>query len=262
MEIPTKYYFVGTYLPTLSFDTKPEMNFWELLTLLRDNLTERDFDKVRSIRRLYDLLNLRYIWLEQPIDPFGQLDEGQLEDAIVTGIGLPDYVYDFIQAHEKNSDRIRHFPFLLTQFFKYTEFHNFEFLSWYLDFERKLRLILTGFRAKKMGKDLNVELQYEDPEEDLIAQLLAQKDDKAFEPPEGFQELKQIFDKYSDDPIGLQRAVDVYRFETIEKQLEDGDPFSITRILAYVIEFIIIHKWFELDEKEGKKIIDTIAKEV
>ncbi len=262
MHIPMKYYYVGTYLPTLSFDTKPELNFWQLLTLLSDNLSEYDFNKVRSIRRLYDLFNLRSIWLEQPIDPYGQLDEGLLKDALVSGIGLPEYVYDFMLAYEKNEDRIRHFPSLLTKFFKNSEFQHDPFLKWYLEFERKLRLVLVGFRAKKLGKDLSVELQYEDPEEDFIAQLLAQKDEKVFEPPEGYEDLKHIFEKHFNDPMGLQREIDGYRFNAIESQLEEVDSFSITRILAYVIQFIIVNKWFELDEKEGKNIVDTIVKEV
>ena len=42
--------------------------------------------------------------------------------------------------------------------------------------EREIRLILVALRAKKFGRDLLLELQYEDSDTDFIAQMLAQKD--------------------------------------------------------------------------------------
>ena len=131
----------------------------------------------------------------------------------------------------------------------------------YLNFERELRLVMAAFRAKKLRYDLSVELQYEDPEEELIAQLLAQRDAKTFEPPEKYQEIKTIFEKEGDHPLALQKAIDQYRFEKIENLIDMADIFSIERILAYLLQFIIIEKWFELDKDKGIDIVDTILKE-
>lgn len=257
----TKYYFVGTLLPSLSFDVPPEMSFARLGQVLQDNLTHRDYDKVLVIRRFFDIFNLRSLWLGEPLDPRGELDELSLEEAIANRAGLPDFIYEFLDAHEKTEDRVRHFPFLLAKFFKSAESLNDPFLRSYINFERELRLVLIGFRAKKLGRDLSVELQYEDPEEDLIAQLLAQKDAKSYEPPEKYRELKVLFEKYGDDPLALQRALDEYRFETIDNLVDLADTFSIERILAYLTQLIIIEKWFELDNAKGIQIVDNIVKE-
>ncbi|WP_068468309.1 DUF2764 family protein [Candidatus Protochlamydia phocaeensis] len=256
-----KYYYVGTYLPPLSFDSPPDITFAEFDTLIRDNLTKRDYEKTKVIRAYYDILNLRSLWLREELDPRGELDRLELEEALVNHVGLPDYVYDFIAAHEKAEERVRHFPFLLAKFFQSAAEETDPFLREYLNFERELRLVWTGYRAKKLGRDLSVELQYEDPEEDLIAQLLAQKDAKVFEPPEKYQELKVMFEKYGDDPLALQQALDQYRVAYIEGMVDMADAFSIERILAYMAQLIIIEKWFELDKNKGKEIVDTIVKE-
>lgn len=257
----TKYYFVGTRLPSLSFDAPPEISFPELDGLLRDNLTQKDYAKTLVLRRLFDILNLRFFWLEEELDPRGELSSGALEEALISRVGLPEYVYDFIDKYPKKEDRIHHFPFLLAKFFQSSENLRDPFLRHYLGFEREMRLVMTAFRAKKLGRDLSVELQYENPEEDLIAQLLAQQDAKSYEPPEKYRELKILFDKFGDQPMALEKALDEYRFNVIESLVDLADVFSIERILAYLAEFILIEKWFELDAVKGIQIVDTIAKE-
>lgn len=257
------YYYVGTAIPSLSFDSRPEISLTEFDFLLRDNLTKTDFLKTHVIRNLYDILNLRSFWLGEEIDPWGNLDQNELEDALVSVVGLPDYVYDFLDTYPKLEDRLRQFPRLLSDFF----IHSISelpdgFLKEYIKFEREWRLVFAGFRAKKLGRDLSVELQYENPEDDLIAQLLAQKDAKTFMPPEKYDELKIIFDKFSEEPMLLQRALDEYRFNKIDELVGMADTFSINRLLAYMAQLIIVQKWFELDKTKGIQIVDTIVKEL
>ncbi len=256
-----KYYFIGTLLPSLSFDIAPEISFARLEILLRDNLTSRDYEKTLVIRRFFDILNLRALWLGEELDPRGELTRLEIDEALAGRTGLPDYVFDFLDAHPHTNDRIRHFPFLLAKFFQSGESIKDPFLRHYLNFERELRLVMTAFRAKKLGRDLSVELQYENPEEDLIAQLLAQKDAKTFEPPEKYKDLKVLFEKYGDDPLALQKTLDAYRFEMIDSFVDMADAFSIERILAYLTQLIIVENWFELDKAKGMKIVENIVKE-
>lgn len=255
------YYFVGARLPSLSLEAPPDINFSTLNTLLKDNLSQRDYDKTKVMRLFYDILNLRALWAEEELDPRGELNGLELEEALINNVGLPDYVFDFLARHHTLEDRLHHFPYLVAKFFKAAEQEQDPFLREYFKFERELRLVMTGFRAKKLGRDLSVELQYEDPEEDLIAQLLAQKDAKVFEPPDKYAELKVLFDQYGDDPLKLQKALDEYRFNYIDQLVDMSDAFSIERILAYMAQLIIIEKWFELDKKKGMEIVDLIVKE-
>lgn len=255
------YYYLGTVLPSLSFEEPPEISFDEFVQLLQINLTANDYEKTLVLRRLYDILNLQAFWMGEPLYSQGQFDETELEDALVSQVGLPDYVYDFLLRHESKSDRLRHFPSLLSTAFVTESQKGEGFLRDYLKFEREWRLVFAGFRAKKLGRDLAVELQYEDPNDELVAQILSQKDAKAYDPPERYQDLKVLFDEYGDDPLALQQQLALYRFKHIESMIRMDDVFSINRILAYMAQLMIVEEWFALDQNKGMEIVDKIVKE-
>ncbi|MDP1879691.1 MAG: DUF2764 family protein [Parachlamydiaceae bacterium] len=256
------YYYVGTYLPSLSFDLAPEITLARLELLLQDNLTPADYEKTKILRRFYDILNLRSLWLGEEFDPFGEMKIFEIGEALISNQGLPAYVYEFIESNPLKEDRIRHFPFLVTKFFQSGKEIRDPFLRHYLNFERELRLVMTALRAKKLNRNLAEELQFEDPEEAFIAELFAIKDFKAEDLPDNYKEIKVIFDKYGDEPLALQKAIDEYRFNKIDQLVELSDTFSIERILAYLAQFIIVQKWFELDNDKGIRMVETLVKDI
>lgn len=258
----TKYYYVGTYLPTLSFQVRPEISFNELMVLLKDNLTERDYEKTIVLRRFFDILNLRSFWLGEEFDPYGELSLENINDVLINRNGLPEYVYDFLETFHSKEERIQNFPFLLVKYFQSASELKDCFLKKYLFFERDLRLIMTAFRVKKLGWDLKHEFQYENLEEELIAQLLTFQDAKHFELPQKYEGIKKIFDAFADDPLELQKAIDNYRVAEIEQMVDSADGFSRDSILAYLARFIIIQRWFELDRARGMQIVETLVKEI
>lgn len=257
----SQYYYIGSILPKLSFEHAPEINFSELDVLLKDNLSPKDYQKTKAIRRFFDILNLRALWIDESIDPHGEMSAREIEEALINNEGLPDYIFDFLARYHAKEERLQHFPFLLAQFFKQAEQDKDPFLRAYFKFERELRLVMTGFRAKRLGRDLDKEMEYEDPEEELIAELISQKNAKIFEPPEKYEEIKLFYEKFGDDPLLLQKALDEYRFNFIDQLVDMSDVFSIERILAYMAQLIIVEKWFELDKAKGMKMVDTIVKE-
>jgi len=253
----TQYIFTTSSLPPLKIGEAPEITFEQLDTLLYENLNPRDYKQTEILRRLYDILNIRALWKGDSFDPHGNLDENDLEEAVVDQTDLPKYVNDFLDTHKTKEERLKYFPILISLFFKEEIKHADPFLKKYLDFERKLQLVLVGFRAKKLKRNLEKELQFEDPNEDLIAQILAQKNAPEFEPPEGFEELKAIFEAHQDNPIKLYQSLCEFRFDNIEK-LMGNDTFSFSKILGFMAELIIVEKWMELDQKKGMEIIDEI----
>ena len=262
------YYFLASLLPPLRLGNPPELSFSDLVFYLRTNLHHKDLERSVVIRRYYDLLNLRLLWLSgadgerlaAELDRHGNLDEQGLEEALITHLGLPDYVYDYMERYESREDRLSHFAALLAAYYKYEIAHASGFLREYLIFERDWRLVLTGFRAKQLGRDRSVELQYEDSDDDIVRQLLAQRDADHYEPPVQYRDLKEVFEEHSKDPLALHQALCLFCFDKIEGMLEN-DIFSIDRILGYMAQLIIVEKWMELDQKKGLQIIDTIVKE-
>ncbi|PJD93487.1 MAG: hypothetical protein CK425_12565 [Parachlamydia sp.] len=257
----TKNVFIGSALPDLKIGYPPEMSFHEFDTLLQENLKPKDLQNLTVLRRYYDLENIRAFFKEEPLDHLGAFDENELEDALVTGEGFPDYVFEFLEAHEKIEDRIAHFPEIIATFYREEARGTAGFIQKYLKFEREWRLIFAAFRAKKLQRDLLQILQYEDPSDDLVALLLAQKDSNTIEVPEEYEELKHIFLENYANPYDLYKALAEYRFKKVES-LWGVDVFSTDRIYAYFIQLALVEKWQSLDKQKGIQTVDAIVKDV
>lgn len=255
-----RYYFAATALPPLSLETPPELHFDAVMFILQVNLRAADLAAVQVLRRFYDIQNARALWLGFVHEPYGNLDRYALEEAIHKKEGLPDYVIDFLERYQTTEQRLSHFPALLAAYYRCESAKAKGFLRHYLTFEHQWRLVMTALRAKELGRSLAAELQYEDPYDDFIAQLLIQKETSTLEPPEGYKDLKFLFEEHREDPMALHRALCQYRFEKIEELL-GVDLFTIDRILGYVAQLITVEQWFLLDRQAGMKVVDAIAKE-
>lgn len=262
------YYFVASLLPPLRIGNPSDISFSDFMFACEVNLHKDDLHKVHVLRRYYDLQNLRILLgksqveedIDRELDYRGNLDENSLEEAIMAQAGFPQYVYDFLDKYEEQKDRLAYFPALIAEYYSYEAAKAGGFLQSYLTFEREWRLVLAGFRAKKMGRDLSAELQFENTDDDLVRQMLAQRDAETFEPPDRFRDLKELFVEYADDPLALHQALCEYRFAKIEEML-GTDMFSIDRILGYMAQLIMVLKWLELDKKKGLKIVEAIVKD-
>lgn len=263
----TNYYFLNSTLPSLQIGVEPEIPFDEFCALLELNLRSADLEKTEVVRRYYDLENLRRIWqaecVDGDVDHFdsrGNLSEGDIREGFLTQEGFPEYVFAFMREHEGPEACLRYFPQLLRAYFQEEMECSCGFLKEFLEFERCWRLVMMGFRAKEIGRDLVQELQFEDPSDEIVAQLLAQKDARTYEPPYGFEDLKVLYDGSGKDPFELHKALCDYRFRKVE-QMHEGDVFSIDPVLAYLVQLIIAEKWQELDQQQGIQMIDSIVKE-
>ena len=254
------YYFLSIALPELEIDQEPEITFEDLGFLLKVNLTDDDFEKTKVLRNLYDMENIRYFWLEQDIDSHGFYNRNDLEEALLSRMGLKEYVYDFLTEFKNRDERLKNFSSLIVRYFA-EEIDKAEgFLKKYLIFEREWRLTIAGFRAKIAKKDIAIDLQFEDPYDDLVAQILAQKDAKRYEPPTDYKNLKIIFEQNLNDPLKLNATLCKWRFQTINNMVKT-EPFTIDFILAYMAKLIIVEEWMTLDQKRGLKVVDEIIGE-
>jgi hypothetical protein len=255
-----QYVFLGSLLPDLRIGVPPEMSFEELMPYLENNLSSEGLSQLRTLLLLQDLYHLRTFWRGEELGSRGNFNENELEEAILTQTGFPNYVYQFIEHYESNEERVDNFSELLSQYFSQEIALSSGFLKKLLIFERETRLILTALRAKKFSKDILKELQFEDPYDVLVAEILAQKDAHSYEPPEAYKDLKQIFEDHEDDPLKLQEAIIEWKFNRIQ-DMQGIDIFSLDRILSYIERLILVEQWLELDKQKGLQIVDNILKE-
>lgn len=247
VKISPNYYFVASSLPALRLYEPAEIKFDDFITLVQTEFKPSDFAQVREIRTLTDINNLSSYWRGEPIDPRGNMSLPEMEEALSTLVGWPEYVYPFLERYTSKEERIRHFSFLLVSFFREEIPLQRGFIQKYLMFEREWRLVMLGLRAKQLGRDVTVELQYEDPADTIVGQILAQRDTKAYEPPDGYEDLKGLFDEKREEPLALQKALYAYRFNKIESLIEGEILFSLDYILGYMVQLMIIENMQELE---------------
>ena len=250
------YYFVVPSLPPLSMQERPEITFEELMLRLQINLTQKDLEKTEVLRRFIDICNIRALLMEEPVDERGNLNEKELDEALLVQALLPSYVFEYLDQFEKVSDKIRNFPGLLAQYFNAEILKNKGFLRKYLTFERECRLVLVALRAKQLQRDVAKEIQFEEPTDPLVAQILAQKDADTYDPPMEYADLKELIASCYNDPWLENKAFAEYRFKKIQEMAE-RETFSIDQILCYMAGLMIIEDLTLLDEEKGNMILDT-----
>lgn len=261
-----EYYFLASLLPQLEIGHLPALGFQEFKQFLAINLLPKDMKKVQQFLRLLDIENFRSIWASEPLDWRGNLKKEQLQQALEEfcwpdGEEFPDYLRDFLEKNSTSEERLAKFSLLMSRFLEEEGERATGFLADYFLFEREWRLVMVGFRAKSLGKNVEAELLYEDPTDPMIAQIIAQKDAKTYEPPFEYKELKPLFEAFAHSPLELHKALCEYRFDQFQ-ELFGQEIFSLDRLLGYMAQLQLVEKWLELDVQKGIEIIDRIEEGV
>lgn len=255
----SRYFFLGSVLPPLKVGIEPGISFEELRVLFQDNLSASDLEKVKAIRTLIDLKNVQALLKKEEIDSRGNLSEKELDEAVVNQQGLPEALFELLNGTESVAEQLRHFSKVLIAYYKEMEKKYRGFLQRYFRFEREWRVLIAGYRAKKLGVDAAVELQHEDFHDPLVAEVLAQKDTPFFEFPFEYQELGEKLKEVQGNPKGQYEVMANFRFNRIEEEVQDH-PFSLDYLLGYLVQLMIVEDAYILDEKQGNQKLSEIVK--
>jgi hypothetical protein len=252
-----KYYFLACSLPTIALGIKPDLFFEELRDLLDWSLFREDKKALYDFRQYIDIKNLKRILLGQKIDTRGNLDEKTLNEALLTEEFFPSFVFDFLKKNSSLEERKKSFFLLEFEFLNY-QIKNTKncFLKKFFSHERTNRLIFSALRAKELGRDITEDLKGEDKSDWLIEHISNQRELSHFDPPKGYEKLKEIFVKNLDDPKALNRSFLEYRFmKNIE--FSQNDPFTIDQLLGYISNLFLVEDLYYLDEEKAKAVIDS-----
>ena len=228
MMLLNDYYFLTAALPPLSLGETPEISFAEFKILLEENLSAKDFASVKAMLLPIDLGNIRALWTKTSFDERGNLTAKELEEALSNPDVLPPFIGEFLDQYESQTDRLRFFSSLYAALFRQESEE--KFVAQYYAFERQVRLVLTALRAKVERRDITRELQFEEPSDFLINEILAQKDASDYTPPPEFDALKEAFTRSYQDPKQLLQETCAFRFAKYE-EIAENKHFSLDRIL-------------------------------
>lgn len=255
----SRYYYPINSFPPVVLGVKPEISYEEVRDTLELNLSAADWEQVVWLQRPADIRNIRALWLGEPLDPKGNLDEKELGEALLIRDGLPQFVLDFLERYELEDERIRYFPSLFASLYAEGVSECRGFLHSYYVFQREMRLSLTALRAKRGGRDLARELQFEDLTDPFVALLLAQKEEAELVLPQEYEELKAIFLDNQEEPRSLYKQILQFSFARIE-EMEEGHPFAMDQILGYLARLAIVESWEQLDDERGRAVLEQVGR--
>lgn len=255
-----RYPFITASLPDIQVGTRPDVSFKDMQDLLALNLPDGDFEKVGQLLELIDIDNIKAFWLGLPLHSAGSMDAKELEEAILVKDFLPSFVIEFLERYETAELRLEHFPALYAGLYEKMASASDRFVRSYYALEREIRLVLTALRAKQLGRDLVLELQFEDVYDPFVMQILVQKDTEDYTPPQEYEALKDLFMENYQDPMKLYRSLLQYRFDKILELEEEFGSFAIDRILGFLSRLMIVEMWSQLDEQKGLDLVDDLSK--
>lgn len=247
-----RYYYVVNAFPSLVLGKKPEMSYIEAREMAFLNLAPTDAMQIIDLQRPIDIRNIRALWLNQELDSRGSLGEKDLEEALLVQDGLPLFVIDFLQRYDSLEERLRYFSSLYASLYSQKLKG---FLADYYKLEREVRLVFTALRAKASGRSLLQELQFENPTDPFVAEILAQKDSEEFLVPQEYEALKNVFLENRSKPRDLHLALLTFRISRI-RELESREPFGMDQVLGYLARLLLVEDWQGQDEKQGRFVLE------
>jgi len=258
------YYYLAASLPPMEFGDLPELSTMELLDQYGMNFDKQAREQLAVLRLWFDLQNIRqlYTFRSGPVhlDVRGNFAKQELKQALEDQHGLPEYVYDFLRQHEAHKDALSHFAELVSTYFVTEASKASGFVREYLAFERNLRLILTGFRAKKLKRDMRKEFAFEDMHDDIVSAIFAQQESPYFEAPAGYEELQEMFLAAEDHPMHQYRYLAELRFRRLREMVQ-GKPFTLDYLLSYLLRVVLLEDLHSLDDTQGLEVLNGILKD-
>jgi hypothetical protein len=254
----SRFYIYGA-LPPLEFGSVPDISSKALNELFELNLSKSDLAKVSVLKLWIDIMNIYGLFRNQSFDSRGNYSKSTIKALIANEEDLPSYVFDFFQSYDKEEDRKKYFPKLIASYFSEEKKENSGFLHKFLSFEQDMRVLLAGFRAKKLGVDLAKELQFADLDDPIVSTVLMQKDRSGdFQFPVEYSDLEDSIREAGDDPSLQYDAVARYRFNYYNKNFTES-VFSLEGVLAYMQALWVLEDYFALKKEEGEKFLSKIV---
>ncbi len=254
------YYCLIAGFPDILIDQKKiPFSLIELKQELQYQLHPKDYQLVEYLFLPYDNINFLNILLKQEAEfnPLGNYSESFFIDEIKEPENLPVYMKKFLEAYREenpvhpnlsleNQLTWLYFDFMLEQ--------KNQFLHEIFTTIRDINNIFAIYNARKFG--LNIENQMiGDYELTEAAKKTTSKDFGLASEITPIDEIIGIYE--NDDILEQEMSIDLLKWRHMNN-LNTFNYFTIEFILAFVLEFIIVERWSNLDEDQSSKTFKKI----
>jgi hypothetical protein len=265
LKTDTPYYYLVASLPELHFgQTFQYLDIPAYLQYIFEEIDESDALTAGFLFMPYDHVNLINYCLRKNFSwhPLSLYKK----ETLIKGINessptIPSYLYefydDFLKGKLRNEQHLLHHD-LTTRYYAFVQPQSHGFLRDWLVFERDFRNILAAMSARRNGfspeqqligdnsvtarlrsdSSLDFGLQSDFPFIEHLSRLADQKNMAEFE--------KQV------DFIRWNKATELVTFSF----------FTFDRVVAFIIQLLIAHRWMSLDKKEGTRILQQKVRDM
>lgn len=254
------YYCLIAGLPDILVDQKKiPFSLIELKKELQYQLHPKDYQLVEYLFLPYDNINFLNILQKKDAEfnPLGNYSESFFMDEIKEPENLPGYMKKFLEAYREeksihpnlsleNQLTWLYFDFMLEQ--------KNEFLRDIFTIIRDINNIFTIYNARKFG--LNIETQMIGNYE--LTEAAKKTTSKDFGLASEITPIDEIIGIYeNNDILEQEMSIDLLKWRHMNN-LNTFNYFTIEFILAYVLNFIIVERWSNLDTEQSKKTFRKI----
>ena len=259
----TKYYFLGTLLPTLSLETEPEIGFEEFKQLCRANLTSDDLELLKGAYLWVDLNNLNALWSHRTTTYWGNYTSEELLD-LPGRTPVPPFLETFLKKYLLEEDRIAHFDELMLGYFSHAYEQAWGFFKEWLQYEQVLKVALATKRATKVKKSFQSEINLFDPFDPWQGELkdIADEKNDVLGLKEAVQEALDLFDSDFKNPLDLFKQLLLLRFEKVNQLKSPYSPFSVDNVLAYAIQLELAGEWQKVSHTKNQVKVTAMLKDI
>lgn len=258
------YYYLVAGFPDIVLDQKKiPFSLAELKQELKYHLHADDYRLVEYLFLEYDNINFLNILQKKEAEfiPMGNYDQSFFIEEIKEPEHLPVYMKKFITAYrEENPDNPNmslenqltwlYYDFMIEQ--------KNEFLRQWFSFLRDVKNIFTIYNARKFGIDIETQMigDYE------LTEAAKRTTSKDFGMVNELPYIDQIIGIHENtDVVEQEMSFDLLKWNYLDS-LNTFNYFSIEQILAFVIKFIMVERWINLETEHSKEIFKKMLNDL
>ena len=242
-------FFLIPFLPPLSFDVPAEMPLHEVEFFVQLNLSAHEKNTLDHLYALYDLENIRSFLADLPMTAPGCIPHDILREQLENDECSVPGTEEFFALYTTQEERAANAHHLLRLFFKNCPKNLPPFVQQYFRIEDLSRHIMAFLRASEAKKEYAI-----DPEEigfDVC-------DISTW--PEIFVPLHDIWHSRHQHTNEIEDAVSRWKFNVINTLTANSGPFSMDRILAYILQLRIVEGRREIKSTTHLNVLERIVK--
>ena len=264
MMLKRNYYYLVAGLPDILLEQKKfPFTLIELKQELKYHLHPEDYKLVEFLFLQYDNINFLNILLkkEAEFNPLGNYSESFFIDEIKEPEKLPAYMKKFLEAYREENPVYPNLSLenqLTWLYFDYMLGQKNDFIVQWFTALRNISNIFVIYNSRKYG--FNIENQMiGDYELTEAAKKTTAKDFGLANEITHIDDIIGIFE--NEDILEQEMSIDLLKWKFLNN-LNTFNYFTIEPILAFVIEFMMVERWANLDTEQSKKIFKKMLKEL